>query len=234
MPAMIEINVEGRADAEALMQRLDPYHPDIANVARKQWRVRAEAPGREGESTSRALAAIEETLAERHLDGTAVRVNGQLYNPPSPYRRPSAMDARPRASSVRAPAGARRASARSVSELIELTRERSRRPLPHPAIDLSPGELESRVASSRGYDDVEQGDDADFVRFVEGAGGVNAIATYTHIVGKAGGTISVEEQYEEGGKTRIGTRNLAFRKNRFVYDPAHPDSRDLGFLTAMR
>lgn len=232
MSARIEVSVEGRADAVALLQRLDPYHPAIVNVAPKQWRVRAEAPGRQGESTSRALAEIEETLAERHLEGTAVRVNGELYNPPIRYRLRSAVDASARPRSVRA--ASRRSSPRSVSELVELTRERSRRPPPHRAVDLSPGEVESLVASSRGYDEVSEGDDADFVRFVEGETGFKAIATYTHVIGKADGTISVEEEYEDGGKTKIGTRALAFRKNRFVYDPANPESRDLGFLTVVR
>lgn len=232
MPARIEVNVEEREDALAVLQRLDPYHPAVVHSAPKQWQVHAEAPGRQGESTSRALATIEEALAERHLDDAAVRVNGQLYNAPERSRRRAATEANPRPRNARA-TNIRRPSPRSISELMR-TRERNNRPLPHGPIDVSPGELDSLAGRSRGYDDVSQGDVADFVQFVESAGGVKAIATFTHVIGKSEGTISVEREYEDGGKVRIGTRELAFRKNRLVFDPANPDGPDLGFLTAVR
>jgi hypothetical protein len=77
MPATIEIDVQGRWDAIALMRRLDPYHSFLIQLAPGRWQVHAEAPGCHGEPLPTALAAIEESLAARHVTGAAVRVDGQ-------------------------------------------------------------------------------------------------------------------------------------------------------------
>lgn len=79
MPATIEIDVRGRWDAVALLQRLNPYHPYLIQFTPERWLVHAEAPGCHGERLPSALAAIEESLAARHVDGAAVRINGRPY-----------------------------------------------------------------------------------------------------------------------------------------------------------
>lgn len=81
MPAAIEIEVEGRWDAVALMRRLDPYHSYLVQCAPEHWLVHAECPGRHGEPLPSALAAIDESLAARHLEDVAVRVDGRPYRP---------------------------------------------------------------------------------------------------------------------------------------------------------
>lgn len=77
MPATIEIDVQDRWDAIALMRRLDPYHSYLIQLAPGHWLVRAEAPGYHGEPLPAALAAIEESLDARHVTGAAVRIEGQ-------------------------------------------------------------------------------------------------------------------------------------------------------------
>ncbi|HKB94046.1 MAG TPA: hypothetical protein VKC62_07430 [Gaiellaceae bacterium] len=97
MPASIEIDVCGRWDAVALMQRLNPYHPYLIQFAPERWLVHAEAPGCHGERLPSALAAIEESLAARHLEGAAVRVNGRPYPPSAGTRNSSkTVSGRPR------------------------------------------------------------------------------------------------------------------------------------------
>jgi hypothetical protein len=88
MPATIEIDVQGRWDAVALMRRLDPYHSYLVQFAPERWLVHAECPGYHGEPLPRALAAVEEALAARHIEGAAVRVDGRPY-PPAPRARRS-------------------------------------------------------------------------------------------------------------------------------------------------
>jgi hypothetical protein len=58
MPATIEIDVHGRWDAVALLQRLNPYGP-----------------------LPSALATIEESLAARQVEDATVRVDGRPYRP---------------------------------------------------------------------------------------------------------------------------------------------------------
>ena len=77
MPATIEIDVESRWDAVALMQRLDAYHPYLIQFAPERWLVHAQCPGRHGERLPSALAAIEQSLAARHAERTEVRVDGR-------------------------------------------------------------------------------------------------------------------------------------------------------------
>lgn len=77
MPATIEIDVQSRWDAIALMRRLDPYHSFLIQLAPEQWLVHAEAPGCHGEPLPTALAAIEESLGARHVSSAAVRIDGQ-------------------------------------------------------------------------------------------------------------------------------------------------------------
>jgi hypothetical protein len=81
MPTTIEIDVEGRWDAIALMRRLDPYHSYLVQYAPEHWLVHAECPGSHGEPLPSALAAIDESLAARQLAGAAVRVGGRPYHP---------------------------------------------------------------------------------------------------------------------------------------------------------
>lgn len=87
MPATIEIDVQGRWDAVALMQRLSPYHPYLIQFAPEHWLVHAESPGCHGEPLPGALAAIEESLAARHVHDAAVRVDGRPFQPSSRERR---------------------------------------------------------------------------------------------------------------------------------------------------
>lgn len=75
MPATIEIDVQGRWDALALLRRLGPYHSYLIQFAPERWQVRAETPGCHGEELPSALAAIEESLAARHVDDAAVRID---------------------------------------------------------------------------------------------------------------------------------------------------------------
>lgn len=77
MPAAIEIDVRDRWDALALMQRLNPYHSYLIQLAPERWLVHAEAPGCHGEPLPSALAAVQESLAARHLEDAAVRVAGR-------------------------------------------------------------------------------------------------------------------------------------------------------------
>jgi hypothetical protein len=87
--ATIEIDVCERLDAVALMQRLNPYHPCLIKFAPERWLVHAEAPGCHGEGLPSALAAVDESLAARHLENATVRVNGRPYRPPRGARRPT-------------------------------------------------------------------------------------------------------------------------------------------------
>lgn len=79
MSATIEIDLEGRWDAVALMQRLDPYHPYLVQRAAERWLVHAECPGCHGERLPSAIATIEESLAARHVEHADVRVDGRPY-----------------------------------------------------------------------------------------------------------------------------------------------------------
>jgi len=79
MRATIEIDVEGRWDAVALMERLDSYHPYLIQFAPQRWLVHAQCPGCHNEQLPSALAAIEESLAARHVDRAEVRVDGRPY-----------------------------------------------------------------------------------------------------------------------------------------------------------
>ncbi len=88
MPATIEIDVRGRWDAVALTQRLGSYRPYLVQFAPTRWLVHAEAPGCHGEPLPGALAAIEASLASRHIEGARVRIGGRLL--PSTRGRPAA------------------------------------------------------------------------------------------------------------------------------------------------
>lgn len=77
MPATIEIDVEGRWDAVALLRRLDPYHSYLVEYAPEHWLVRAECPGCHGEPLASALDAIDDALASRPFAEAAVRIDGR-------------------------------------------------------------------------------------------------------------------------------------------------------------
>jgi len=81
MPATIEIDVQARWDAVALMRRLDPFRSYLVQLAPEHWVVHAACPGCHGERLPTALAAIDESLAARHLEGAPVRVDGRPYQP---------------------------------------------------------------------------------------------------------------------------------------------------------
>lgn len=231
MSAKIQVEVGARDDAVALVERLGPYRPGLVQSAPNRWHVQAEAPGDQGESIPQALAAIEQTLAERQVEDAPVRVNGQLYSPPNRRGCRSAAEASPRPRVSQR--SMRRPSPRSHADLSARTQERNHHPLPHGPVRISSAVPASLVRSSQGYDDLHEGDAADFVQFSGRDSGVEAVATFTHVVGKSEGTISVLQEYEDEDKIRIGTRELAFRENRLVYDPANPNGPDVGFLTAV-
>lgn len=86
MPATIEIDVQARWDAVALMRRLDPFHSYLVQLAPEHWVVHANCPGCHGERLPNALVAIDESLVARHLEDTAVRVDGQPYSPTTDSR----------------------------------------------------------------------------------------------------------------------------------------------------
>ena len=86
MPITIDIGVHGRWDAVALMQRLGPYHSYLVQFRPEEWLVHAEVPGCHGEPLGDALAAIEDSLAVRHIEGAAVRIDGQDYRRPRALR----------------------------------------------------------------------------------------------------------------------------------------------------
>ena len=79
MPATIEIDLHGRWDAIALLQRLTPYHSYLIQFAPERWLVHAEAPGCHGERLPGALAAIDESLAVRQIEDAAVWIDGRPY-----------------------------------------------------------------------------------------------------------------------------------------------------------
>jgi hypothetical protein len=81
VPATIEIDVQDRWDAVALMRRLGPYHSYLVQFAPERWLVHAECPGCHGEPLLRALADVEAALAARQAEGTAVRIDGRPYRP---------------------------------------------------------------------------------------------------------------------------------------------------------
>lgn len=63
--------------------------PYLIQFAPERWLVHAEASGCHGEPLPSALAAIDESLAVRHLEDATVRIDGRPYRPPSGARRPS-------------------------------------------------------------------------------------------------------------------------------------------------
>ena len=77
MPARIEIEVESRWDAVALMRRLDPYHSYLIQLGLTHWLVHAGCPGCHGEPLPSALEAIDQSLAARHVEGAEVRIDGR-------------------------------------------------------------------------------------------------------------------------------------------------------------
>jgi hypothetical protein len=79
MPASIEIEVESRWDAVALMRRLDPYHSYLIQLGPTHWLVRAGCPGCHGEPVPSALEAIDRALAARRIEGAEVRIDGRPH-----------------------------------------------------------------------------------------------------------------------------------------------------------
>lgn len=86
-PATIEIDIESRWDAVALMKRLGPYHPYLIQLAPQRWLVHAKCPGCHDEPLPRALAAIQESLTARHVERAEVRVDGRPCRPAIGARR---------------------------------------------------------------------------------------------------------------------------------------------------
>lgn len=77
MPTTVEVDVWGRWDALALLQRLIPYRSYLVQYGPDHWRVHAEAPGRHGEPLPDALGAIEQCLDDRRVRRASVRVDGR-------------------------------------------------------------------------------------------------------------------------------------------------------------
>jgi hypothetical protein len=75
--ATLEISIRGRWDALALSQELVPYHSFLVQYEPERWVVNAQTPGCHGERLTDALSAIEEWLAERHVEDASVRVDGR-------------------------------------------------------------------------------------------------------------------------------------------------------------
>jgi hypothetical protein len=72
----VEIDVDGRWDALALLELLIPFHSFLVQHTAERWVVHARAPGCHGEPLADALSAIAEWQAERRLDAS-VRVAGR-------------------------------------------------------------------------------------------------------------------------------------------------------------
>lgn len=72
----VEIDVDGRWDALALVERLIPFHSFLVQRTAERWIVHAQAPGCPGEPLADARNAIEEWRSERSLDAP-VRVGGR-------------------------------------------------------------------------------------------------------------------------------------------------------------
>lgn len=104
MPASteIEIEVESRWDAVALMHRLDPYHAYLIQHAPTHWVVHAGCPGYHGEQLPSALVEIEQLLDSRQVEGAAVRIGGRPHTRLSGRRsRPSLAPASAEATRVK-------------------------------------------------------------------------------------------------------------------------------------
>ena len=86
-PATIEIDVESRWDAVALMERLAAYHPYLIQYAPQRWLVHLACPGYHDEQLPSALAAIHESLVARTVERAEVRVNGRPCRPAIGARR---------------------------------------------------------------------------------------------------------------------------------------------------
>lgn len=75
----LEIEVQGRWDALALSETLNPYHSFLVQFDSQRWVVHALLPGCHGEPVDSALAKIEEWLAGRNVEEVSCRVGGQPY-----------------------------------------------------------------------------------------------------------------------------------------------------------
>lgn len=80
MSEHIEIDVAGRWDAIALLQRLTPYRPYLVQFEPERWLVCAETPGYHDEPLPKALATIDDCLQERLVDAV-VRIDGRPVRP---------------------------------------------------------------------------------------------------------------------------------------------------------
>jgi hypothetical protein len=75
--ATLEVSIRGRWDALALSRRLVAYHSFLVQYEPERWVLNGQTPGCHGERLTDALSAIEEWLAERHIDDASVRVDGR-------------------------------------------------------------------------------------------------------------------------------------------------------------
>ncbi|MGH2971597.1 MAG: hypothetical protein ACRDLE_05610 [Gaiellaceae bacterium] len=77
--AAIEIDVEGRWDALALLEHLIPFHSFLVQYEARRWVVHARTPGGHGEDLADALRAIDDWVAERGLESISCSVGGRPH-----------------------------------------------------------------------------------------------------------------------------------------------------------
>src|ERR1041385_5924857 len=75
----IEIEVQTRWDALALLDLLIPFHSFLVQHDHDRWIVHARAPGYHGRSLSDALEAIHEWRDNRRLGAVPCRIGGRRY-----------------------------------------------------------------------------------------------------------------------------------------------------------
>jgi hypothetical protein len=75
----LEIDVQTRWDALALLDLLNPYHSFLIQHDHNRWIVHARAPGYHGRHLSDALEAIHEWRTSRGLQTVSCRIGGRRY-----------------------------------------------------------------------------------------------------------------------------------------------------------
>ena len=75
----IEVEVDGRWDALALLEALIPFHSFLVQHDQERWVVHARVPGCHGEQLPDALEAIEGWRAEQGARAASCRVGGRPY-----------------------------------------------------------------------------------------------------------------------------------------------------------
>jgi hypothetical protein len=79
MPTTIEVEVQGRANAVRLLERLCFCRAYLVQHGRERWVVHAQIPDPQVKTLEDTLAAIEELSRGGHLDATSIRIDGLAY-----------------------------------------------------------------------------------------------------------------------------------------------------------